>query len=105
MRDTAPSESLVSAVWQVLSIGALACVLAIHCVRHCCRDILLQGASTSRPAAEGKETEATAELDNKGLLQLQQHVMRQQDQELETMEKTVINTKVSPELGVRLFKP
>ncbi len=41
-----------------------------------------------------RETEATAELDNRGLLGLQQQVMRQQDEELEAMEKTVISTKV-----------
>lgn len=41
-----------------------------------------------------KETEATAELDNQGLVQLQQQVMQQQDHELEQMEKTVISTKV-----------
>jgi SYP5 family syntaxin len=42
----------------------------------------------------GRETEVTAELDNRGLVQLQQQVMQQQDQELEQMEKTVISTKV-----------
>ena len=45
-----------------------------------------------RPA--GKETEVTAELDNRGLVQLQQQVMQQQDRELEQMEKTIISTKV-----------
>ncbi|KAF6258200.1 Qc-snare protein, Syn8/Syntaxin8-family [Scenedesmus sp. NREL 46B-D3] len=54
------------------------------------REALVAG-SQQRSAA--KETEATAELGNRGLLQLQQQVMQQQDQELEQMEKTVISTK------------
>jgi SYP5 family syntaxin len=41
-----------------------------------------------------QETEATAELDNRGLLALQTQVMQAQDRELEHMEKTIISTKV-----------
>lgn len=62
------------------------------CCCCCCRREALVAGSQQRSAA--KETEATAELDNRGLLQLQQQVMQQQDQELEQMEKTVISTKV-----------
>ena len=54
------------------------------------RNALLSGIQSPGP----KETEVTAELDNRGLLQLQTQVMKQQDQELEQMEKTVISTKV-----------
>lgn len=60
-----------------------------------CRDALLAGSSgTSAQQQRAKETEATAELDNKGLVQLQQQIMQQQDHELEQMEKTVVSTKV-----------
>lgn len=59
-----------------------------------CRDALLAGSMTAQQQQRAKETEATAELDNQGLVQLQQQVMQQQDQELEQMEKTVISTKV-----------
>lgn len=58
------------------------------------RDALLAGSSTAAQQQRAKETEATAELDNKGLVQLQQQIMQQQDHELEHMEKTVISTKV-----------
>lgn len=57
-----------------------------------CRDALLEGSSSGPPAP--RETEQTAELDNQGLLGLQQQLMKNQDTALETMEKTVINTKV-----------
>jgi hypothetical protein len=56
---------------------------------------LLAGGTTAAQQQRAKETEATAELDNQGLVQLQQQVMQQQDHELEQMEKTVISTKVS----------
>lgn len=56
-----------------------------------CRQELISGSEQRQP---GKETEVTAELDNKGLVQLQQQVMQQQDRELEQMEKTVVSTKV-----------
>eukprot|EP00878_Enallax_costatus_P020004 GHUV01021128.1.p1 GENE.GHUV01021128.1~~GHUV01021128.1.p1 ORF type:complete len:209 (+),score=78.66 GHUV01021128.1:535-1161(+) len=55
-----------------------------------CRQELIAGSQQRQP---GKETEVTAELDNKGLVQLQQQVMQQQDRELEQMEKTVVSTK------------
>lgn len=58
------------------------------------RDALLAGSSTAAQQQRAKETEATAELDNKGLVQLQQQIMQQQDHELEQMEKTVVSTKV-----------
>jgi hypothetical protein len=48
-----------------------------------------------RQQQRAKETEATAELDNQGLVQLQQQVMQHQDHELEQIEKTVVSTKVS----------
>ncbi len=51
--------------------------------------------SGSQQRQTGKETEVTAELDNKGLVQLQQQIIHQQDRELEQMEKTVVSTKVS----------
>ncbi|EFJ47641.1 Qc-SNARE, Syn8/Syntaxin8-family [Volvox carteri f. nagariensis] len=58
------------------------------------RDALFGGPSASGgPAAPPRETESTAGLDNRGLLGLQQQVMRQQDEELEAMEKVVHNTK------------
>lgn len=55
------------------------------------REALVAGSQQRTP---GRETEATAELDNRGLVQLQQQVIQQQDQELEQMEKTVVSTKV-----------
>lgn len=58
------------------------------------RDALLAGGNTERQQQRAKETEATAELDNHGLVQLQQQIMQQQDHELEQMEKTVVSTKV-----------
>lgn len=56
------------------------------------RQELMSGSQQRQP---GQETEVTAELDNKGLVQLQQQIMQQQDQELEQMEKTVVSTKVT----------
>ncbi|KAJ9514906.1 hypothetical protein QJQ45_028629 [Haematococcus lacustris] len=66
-----------------------------------CRDNLLagarqggvQGPGAASSAQGSKETEATAELDSRGLLQLQQQTMVQQDEVLGQMEKTVRNTK------------
>ncbi|GFR48497.1 hypothetical protein Agub_g10396 [Astrephomene gubernaculifera] len=57
------------------------------------RDALFGGASGSSGHLPPRETEATAQLDTRGLLGLQQQVMRQQDEELEAMEKTVASTK------------
>ena len=59
-----------------------------------CRDALFSGAGPSSGPLPPRETEATAELDNRGLLGLQQAVMRRQDEELAAMEKTVASTKV-----------
>lgn len=61
------------------------------------REALLGGAgggSTSAlTAGAGRETDTTAELGSQGLLQMQQQVMQQQDQELESLERTVVGTK------------
>lgn len=48
----------------------------------------------NRPKAPASETLQTADLDNKGILQLQDQSMRQQDAELEELERTVTSTKV-----------
>jgi hypothetical protein len=56
------------------------------------RDALMSGAGGS--GGGGRETEATAALDTRGLLQLQEQVMQQQDRELEQMERTIGSTKV-----------
>lgn len=56
------------------------------------RDLLFSGASSSA-APPPRETERTAELDNRQLLSLQQQVMRQQDEELLEVEKMVQSTK------------
>ncbi|GFH07769.1 syntaxin-52, partial [Haematococcus lacustris] len=53
----------------------------------------VQGPGAASSAQGSKETEATAELDSRGLLQLQQQTMVQQDEVLGQMEKTVRNTK------------
>ena len=47
------------------------------------------------PQTSGRETLQTADLDNRGLLTLQQQVMRDQDAELAELEKSVTSTKVS----------
>lgn len=54
------------------------------------RDSLLSGASSQQGA---QETDATAELDNHGLLQLQQEVMDDQDQHLEQLSQSVQRTR------------
>ena len=41
-----------------------------------------------------KETDRTAELDNHGILQMQQDIMQEQDQSLEAMEQSVASTRV-----------
>lgn len=59
------------------------------------RDALLAGGGgAGGSGGAARETEATAQLDTRGLLQLQEQVMQQQDRELEQMEKTVTSTKV-----------
>lgn len=50
-----------------------------------------QGGQASSPA---RETDRTAELDNQGILQMQQDVMQEQDQNLEAMEQSVASTRV-----------
>lgn len=59
------------------------------------REALLGGGagSSGAMAGRGRETDATAELNNAGLLQLQQQVMSQQDAALESLERTVVGTK------------
>lgn len=54
------------------------------------RDNLLAGSSSQ---VQPRETEQTADLDNKQLLQLQNKIIKVQDEELETMEKSIISTK------------
>jgi len=48
------------------------------------------------PGAAGRETLRTADVDNRGLVQLQQTVMREQDAELEELERSVTSTKARP---------
>ena len=48
-----------------------------------------------RASAPGRETMSTADLDNTGLLQLQQDTMARQDNELEDLERSVNSTKVT----------
>lgn len=60
-----------------------------------CRALLLQPTGAGSGSAAGRETLRTAELDNRGLVQLQQTVMREQDSELEELERSVTSTKVS----------
>ena len=59
------------------------------------------GQSRAAPAAE---TAATAGLENRELLQMQQQVMSQQDEDLDQLEKTITGTKVQAMLchGLRL---
>lgn len=64
------------------------------------RDTLLGGASAgggggavAAAGPGGRETEATAELGNRGLLAMQQQVMQQQDDALESLERSVVGTK------------
>lgn len=51
-------------------------------------------AAAAGAAGGGRETDTTAELNNAGLLQMQQQVMAQQDQDLLSLERTVVGTKV-----------
>lgn len=57
-----------------------------------CRSNLLEGSTSSSSPAQ--ETDTTAGLENRELLQLQQRVMDDQDAELAELEKTVTSTKV-----------
>ena len=64
------------------------------------RSSLLQpGQSRASPAAE---TAATAGLENRELLQMQQQVMSQQDEDLDQLEKTITGTKVQAMLSYDL---
>ncbi|KAK9819807.1 hypothetical protein WJX72_002665 [[Myrmecia] bisecta] len=56
------------------------------------RSSLLESGKGSS-AAVARETDRTADLDNRGILQMQQHVMREQDAELAELEKTVTSTR------------
>lgn len=56
-----------------------------------CRAALMEEGRASAPA---RETMSTADLDNRGLLQLQQGTMSRQDNELEELERSVNSTKV-----------
>lgn len=67
--------------------------------QHSEREALMAGGGRGGSGGAGgagggpRETETTAQLDTRGLLQLQEQVMQQQDRELEQMERTVTNTK------------
>ncbi|KAL3132216.1 hypothetical protein ABBQ32_008806 [Trebouxia sp. C0010 RCD-2024] len=52
--------------------------------------LLQQSGQLSSPA---RETDRTAELDNQGILQMQQDVMQEQDQNLTAMEQSVASTR------------
>lgn len=65
-----------------------------------CRVSLLEGARRDRAP---QETDATAGLDNRGLVQMQQSLMRQQDSQVEQLEQSVGNTRVR--LWVRGGRP
>ena len=59
----------------------------------CCRSALVQQTQqTSRPA---RETDRTADVDNLGILEMQQDVMQEQDLNLAAMEQSVASTRVS----------
>lgn len=69
------------------------------------RDAQAQQRSGGGPSQPG-ETVRTAELDNRGILQLQRNVMSEQDTELADLEKTVGSTKhialtINEELGLQ----
>lgn len=57
----------------------------------CRRMSLLEGAGRDRAP---QETDATAGLDNRGIVQMQQSLMRQQDSQVEQLEQSVGNTRV-----------
>lgn len=48
----------------------------------------------NRASAPAAETLETADLDNRGILQLQDQAMRRQDEHLEDLERSVTSTKV-----------
>ena len=51
-----------------------------------------QAGQSNSPA---RETDRTAELDNMGMLEMQQDVMQEQDLSLAAMEQSVASTRVS----------
>uniref|UniRef100_A0A061RCK1 Syntaxin 8 n=1 Tax=Tetraselmis sp. GSL018 TaxID=582737 RepID=A0A061RCK1_9CHLO len=57
------------------------------------RESLLEKSGFAGSSSQPQETERTAELDNQGLLQLQQQVMQEQDSELDELSHSVQNTK------------
>ena len=69
----------------------LAAARGVLCLERACRAVLMEEGRAPGPA---KETMNTADLDNGGLLQLQQDTMSRQDNELEELERSVNSTKV-----------
>ncbi|QIW96065.1 hypothetical protein AMS68_001583 [Peltaster fructicola] len=65
------------------------------------KDALWKGttAGKGRVLGPAKETERTRELDNKGVLQLQQQIMQEQDEDVESLAKTVNKLK---DMGVMI---
>lgn len=57
------------------------------------RSSLLLNDLPSNNNAPGRETDATADLDNRGLINVQEQMMRQQDTELEHLERSVTTSK------------
>jgi syntaxin of plants SYP5 len=57
------------------------------------RSSLLGDASPGSSQSLARETDVTAERNNEGLVQLQQHIMRHQDTELESLDRSVAGTK------------
>lgn len=70
--------------------GRLYCI-SVECKCKCRSALLQQSGHSSSPA---RETDRTAELDNQGILQMQQDVMQEQDQNLMAMEQSVASTRV-----------
>ena len=72
----------------------------VKMVHVACRVALMEEGRASAPA---RETMSTAELDNRGLMQLQQDTMSRQDNELEELERSVNSTKVGPPPQALIF--
>lgn len=53
----------------------------------------LLGQTGDKDIYPARETDTTAELDNRGIISLQQQVMKNQDTELEHLEHSVVRTK------------
>lgn len=104
-KDKDALENLLNAMTQKSKIDSAVANISEH------TDLLSAGASGSnapkesgnRPAARGrvlgKETKETRELDNSGLLQLQQQKMREQDLDVDEIRKIVQRQR---ELGVAI---